>query len=233
MAVSGNLGGKTQVVDAVLSSYELEICPTTTLGENCIELELQTDRSYYVDLRETDVLGFETETCQGSCLRNLQYQRNTNGAQRGSKSGRETDARREGSSSSHCSGKFQLAFNFFPCWIIINNQQSCNSNGLHGHKSYISNNFNWPISEHKGVLHCRGYECEEIPDEVMEAPLSEPFFTRRLKPLSRRPDVLMLYSKLRVDFFSTSELLYPNMKKRLRLIRARPNFYIISDNPNR
>ena len=30
----------------------------------------------------------------------------------------------------------------------------------------------------------------------------------------------------------TSELLYPNMKIRLRLIRARPNFYMISDNPN-
>ena len=42
----------------------------------------------------------------------------------------------------------------------------------------------------------------------------------------------MLYGKLGIDFFSTSELLYPNMKIRLRLIRARPNFYKISDNPN-
>ena len=33
-------------------------------------------------------------------------------------------------------------------------------------------------------------------------------------------------------FFSTSELLYPNMKNILRLIRARPSFYMISDNPN-
>ena len=65
----------------------------------------------------------------------------------------------------------------------------------------------------------------------MEAPLSEPFFTRRMKKLSRR-DGFMLYGKLGVDFFSTSELLYPKMKKRLRLIRARPNFYMISDNPN-
>ena len=31
---------------------------------------------------------------------------------------------------------------------------------------------------------------------------------------------------------STSELPYPNMKSRLRLIRAGPNFYMISDNPN-
>ena len=42
----------------------------------------------------------------------------------------------------------------------------------------------------------------------------------------------MLYGKLGIDFVSTSELPYPNMKIRLRLIRARPDFYMISDNPN-
>ena len=35
-----------------------------------------------------------------------------------------------------------------------------------------------------------------------------------------------------LTFFSTSELLYRNMTNRLRLIRARPNLYMISDNPN-
>ena len=52
-----------------------------------------------------------------------------------------------------------------------------------------------------------------------------------MKMLSR-PDGFMLYGKLGVDFFSTSELLYPNLKIRQRLIRARPDFYMISDNPN-
>ena len=108
--------------------------------------------------------------------------------------------------------------------VFINNQQFYNSNGLYAHKSYISNKF-------KGVLHCDGYDDEEFPDQIMEAPLSEPFFTRRMKMLSR-PDGLMLYGNLRVDFSSPSELLYPIMKVRLRLIRARPNFYMISDNPN-
>ena len=50
--------------------------------------------------------------------------------------------------------------------------------------------------------------------------------------LLSRPDGFMLYGKLRIDFFSSSELLYPNMKNRLRLIRGRPKFYMISDNPN-
>ena len=65
----------------------------------------------------------------------------------------------------------------------------------------------------------------------MEAPLSEPFFTWKMKMLSR-PEGFMLYGKLGVEFFSTSELLYQTMKIRLRLIRSRPNFYMISDNPN-
>ena len=115
--------------------------------------------------------------------------------------------------------------------MYINNQQIYNSNGLYAHKSYISNNFKGAISENKGVLHWQGYDYEERPDEIMEAPLSEPFFTRGMKML-RRPDGFMLYGKLGVDLFSTSELLYPNMKIRLGLIRARPIFYMIRDNPN-
>ena len=47
-----------------------------------------------------------------------------------------------------------------------------------------------------------------------------------------RPDRFMLYRKLGVDFFSSSDLLYPNNKSSLRLIRARQSFYMISDNRN-
>ena len=45
-------------------------------------------------------------------------------------------------------------------------------------------------------------------------------------------DGFTLYGKLGLDFFTTSELLCPNMKVRIRLFRARPNFYMISDNLN-
>ena len=114
--------------------------------------------------------------------------------------------------------------------MYIDNQQIYNSNVLYAHKSYISNNFKAAISEYKVVLHCEGYDYEQDPEAIAN-PLPDPFFTRRMKLLSR-PDGFMLYGKLGMDFFSTSELLYPNMKLRLRLIRARPNFYMISDNPN-
>ena len=79
-------------------------------------------------------------------------------------------------------------------------------------------------------MHCEVYDYEQDPEDINN-PLPDPFFTRRMKLFSR-PDCLMLYGKVGIDFFSTSVLLYPNMKIRLRLIGARPNFYMISDNPN-
>ena len=114
--------------------------------------------------------------------------------------------------------------------VYINNQQIYNSNGLYSHKSYNLNNFKATISEYKGVLHCEEYDYEQDPEDINN-PLPDPFFTRRMKLLSR-PDGFMLYGNFGIDFFSTSELLCPNMKIRLRLIRARPKFYMISDNPN-
>ena len=79
-------------------------------------------------------------------------------------------------------------------------------------------------------MHCEDYDNEQDPEDISN-PLPDPFFTRRMKLLSR-PGGFMLYGKLGIDFFSTPELLYPNMKIRLRLIRARTNFYMITDNPN-
>ena len=113
--------------------------------------------------------------------------------------------------------------------VYINNQQIYNSNGHYAHKSYVSNNFKAAISEYKGVLNFEGYDHEQESEDIANS-LPDPFFTRRMKLLSR-PDGFMLYGKLGIDFFSTSELLYPNMKIRLRLTRAKPNFYMISDNP--
>ena len=53
VTVSGDHGGKIPVADNVLSSHEQEIYPSTPLDENCIEFDFQTDRIYYVDLRQT------------------------------------------------------------------------------------------------------------------------------------------------------------------------------------
>ena len=230
VAASGYLGGKVPVVDDVLSSHEQEIYPTTSLDENCEEFEFQTDRIYYVDLRQT-YLALELKHVRGCGYETY----NTKEVKKEPKEEAEAEEGKTAEKEApvplvtHVNNiLLSISSNFE---VYINNQQIYNSNGLYAHKSYISNNFKGAISENKGVLLCEGYDYEEFPDEIMEALLSEPFFLRRMKMLSR-PDVLMLYGKLGVDFFSTSELLYPNMKFRLRLMRARPNFYMISDNPN-
>ena len=90
--------------------------------------------------------------------------------------------------------------------MFINSLQVYNSKGLYAHKSYICNIFMGVLSGDKEVLHCEGYDYKELRDGFMEALLSEPFFTRRLKLLSR-PDGFRLYDILGVDFSSTSELL--------------------------
>ena len=99
--------------------------------------------------------------------------------------------------------------------MYINNQQTYNSNRL-----YNSNSFKGAVTEYKGLLHCELYDYEQDPEDITN-PLPDPFLTRRMKLLSR-PDGFMLYGNLGIDFFSTSELLYPNMKIRMRLIRYRP-----------
>ena len=207
VAVSGNLGGKVPVVDDVLSSHEQEIYPTTSLDENCIESEFQTDRNYYFDLRQTH-LALKLKLVRGCGYETY----NTNEIKKEHKG--EAKAEEEETAEEEVPVPLVTHVNnilhsvLSNVEVYINNQQIYKSNGLYAHKSYIFNNFKGAISEYKGVLHCEGYDYEEFPDETMEAPLSEPFFTRRMKMLSR-PDGFMLYGKLVVDFFSTSELLYP------------------------
>ena len=230
VAVSGNPGGKVPVVDVVLSSHEQQIYPTTSLDENCIEFEFQTDRNFYVDLRQT-YLALKLKLVMGRGYETY----NTKEVKKEHKE--EAKAAEEGTEEEDAPVLLvthvnKILHSFFSnLEVYISNKQIYNSNGLYAHKSYISNNFKGAICEYKGVLHCEGYDYEEVSDEIMEAPLSEPFFTRRMKMLNR-PDGFILYGNLGVDFFSTSVLLYPNMKIRLRLITARPNFYMISDNPN-
>ena len=53
VAVSGSLGGKVPVVKDVFSSHGQPTYPTTSLDGKEIEFEFQTDRNYYVALRQS------------------------------------------------------------------------------------------------------------------------------------------------------------------------------------
>ena len=232
VAVSGSLGGKVPIFDDVLSPHEQENYPTTSLDEICIEFEFQTDRNYYVDLRQSFlalkfkfVKGRGYDTYESKEMKKEHKDESVVFTETG------TDDEEEGEEVPRVTYVNNIMHSIFSnVEVYINNQKIYNSNGLYAHKSYISNNFKAAISEYKRVLHCEVYDYEQDPKDINN-PLPDPFFTRRLKLLSRL-DGFVLYGNLGIDFFSTSELLYPNMKIRLRLIRARPHFYIISDNPN-
>ena len=172
--------------------------------------EYQTDRNYYVDLRQI-YLALKLKFVRGRGYETY----NTKEVKKEHKQ----EVKAEEGKTAGEDAPVPLVTNvnnsiFSNVEVYITNQKIYNSNGLYAHKSYISNNFKGAISEYEGVLHCKGYDFEVFSDPIMEAPLSESFFTRRMKMLSR-PDGFMLYGKLGVDFFSTSELLYPNLKIRL------------------
>ena len=219
-------------VDDVLSSHEQEIYPTTSLDENCIQFEFETDRNNNVDLKQTNLV-LKVKLVRVVVTNFTKPKKTKWSRKKEAKADAESTAEEEQEAAvplvSHVNHILHSVFSNNE--VYINNHRICHFNGLYAHKSYISNKFKVAISEYKGVLHCEGYDNETFLDEILEAPLSESFFTRRMKRISR-PHGFMLYEELGVDFFSTSELLYPNKKIRLRLIRARPNLSVISDNPN-
>ena len=214
-----------------MSSHEQEIYTTTPLDENGIKFDFQTDQNCYVDLRQS-FLALKLKFVKGRGYDTYESKEKKKEHKDESvvftETGDDDSEEEEVARVTYVNNIMHSIFSMVE--VYINNQQIYKSNGLYADKSYISNNFKAAISENKGVLPCEGYDYEQDPEDITN-PLPDPFFTRKMKLLSR-PDGFMLYGKLGIDFLSTSELLYPNLKTRLRLIRIRPNFYMISDNPN-
>ena len=171
VAVSGKLGGKVPVVDNVLSSHEQKIYPTTSLDENCIEFEFQTDWNYYVDLRQR-YSALKLKFVRGRDDENDNSKEVEKEHKGEVKADEEETAEEEAPVPlvTHVGNIFHSIFSNVE--VYINNQQNYNSNGLYAHESYISNNFKRAISEYKEVFFCEGYDYEELPDEIMEAALS-------------------------------------------------------------
>ena len=226
-----NPGVKVPVVDDVLSSHEQEFHLTTSLDEKSIDFVIQTDRNVCVDLRQTS-LALKIKLVEGHGFDTYKTTEKKEEHKEDTVFTETVDDDREYIEEDEGVPDITHEHNFLHsifsnAELNINNHQIYNSNGLYAHKSHISNNFKNTLSDYNGGFHCEGYDCEEDPENLLEGP----FFTRRMK-LYSRPDGFMLYGKLGIDSLTTSELLYPNMKVRIRLIRVRPNFYMISENRN-
>ena len=148
VAVFGNLVGKVPVVDDVLLSHEQKIYPTTSLDENCIEFEFQTDRNYYVDLRQT-YLALKLKLVRGRGYETYNTKEIKKEHKEEAKAEEEETAGEDDPVLlvTHVNNILHSIFSNVE--VYINNQQIYNSNGLYGHKSYISNNF-------KGALWIQG-----------------------------------------------------------------------------
>ena len=145
VAVSGNLGGKVPIVDDVLSSHEQEIYPTTSLVENCIEFEFQTDRNYYVDLRQSllalklkFVKGRGCGTYESKDKKKEHKDESVVFTEAGNAESEEEEVARD----TYVNNIMHSIISNVE--VYINNQQIYNSNGLYAHKSYISNNLRQP-----------------------------------------------------------------------------------------
>ena len=175
MAVSGNLGGKVPIVDDVLSSHEQGIYPTTSLHENCVEFEFQTDRNYCVDLRQS-FLALKLKFVKGRGYDTYASKEKKKEHEDESvvftETGDDDDEEEEVARVTRVNNKMHSIFSNVE--VYINNQQIYKSNGLYAHKSYISNNFKAAISKYKGVLHCEGYDYEQDPEDI-DNPLPDPF----------------------------------------------------------
>ena len=141
VAVSGKLGGKVPVVDDVLSSHEQEVYPTTSIDKNCKNVEFQTYRNFYVDLKQTYLVfklilvkdrGYETYNNKD--VKN-EHKEEANVEE-------ETVEQEPGVPVPlDTSVNYILHSIFSNVDVYINNQQRYNSNEVYAHKPYNYNNF--------------------------------------------------------------------------------------------
>ena len=135
--------------------------------ENCIEFEFQTDRNYYVDLRQSFlalklkfVKGRGYDTYESIEKKKEHKDESVVFTETGDD---DSDKEEEVARVTYVNNIMHSIFSNVE--VYINNQQIYNSNGLYAHKSCISNNFKAAISEYKGVLHCEGYDYEQDPED--------------------------------------------------------------------
>ena len=167
VTVSRNLGGKVPIAEDVLLSHEQELYPTTSLDENCVEFEFQTDRNSYVDFMQNFLIwNWNTKEFE------KEHKEESKEAAEAAET-QEVDQDAPVSLVTHVINISQSIFSNME--VFINSRQIYNCRGLYARKSCISNNFKGAISEYKGVLYCGGYYCHEFPKVIMGQPCSIQF----------------------------------------------------------
>ena len=138
-------------------------------------MEFQTDRNYYVDLRQSFLtLKFKFAKGRGydtyeSKLKKREHKDDSAAFTTGNTG--TVDDEEEVALVTYVNNIMNSVFSNVE--VFINNQQIYKSNRLYAHKSYNSNNFKAALSECKGVLDCEGYDYEQDPEDI-SSPLLDP-----------------------------------------------------------
>ena len=111
---------------------------------------------------------------------------------------------------------------FSNCEVYFNNEQVYTSNGLYAHKALISTEFSGTKGVKDSISYCHGYQYEPTPGDFDTEPIAKRF-------LNISGEILPYYGKLAVDLFTCEKLLLPNTSVRIRLVRSRPNFYVLGN----
>ena len=208
---------KIPVLEPIESSH-IKVYPGTSLDESSIKFEFETDQSIYLDMRDIHLQ--IKHGLQNGRLFDDFMKKEEHGKPDMAMTFNDVDLKY----LTHINNL--LRFLFSNCEVYLNNQEMYNSNGLYAHKALISNELNASTMNNEGILAFQGYEFEKDPIDYGKRPFKDREEELLLK------DAVSLYGKLANDLFQCEKLLLPNTKNRLKLIRVRPNFYMISYNPH-
>ena len=201
-----------------MSSYTQEVFPTTYLDESSIEFEFETHCNLHLEMRDTH-LSLKLQLFKRRLFDAFKKEK----AEHKAKSEEDSDEELQ----TYLIYTNNLVHSLFSnCEVSFSNTMVYNAIGLYPHKAQTSNEFNSSALSNKGILACHGYSFEEYPDAFDMHP-----FTDRASSLATGIP-FSLYGWFALDLFTCEKLLLPNTKVRIELIRARPSFYMLSDNPN-
>ena len=203
-------------MEPIESSHVQEGYPSTSLDESSIEFEFEKERRIFLQIRDIYLLvkiGIQKGRLFDDFMKKDEHG--------------ETDMGMSFTDEdlhylTHVNSILHSLFS--NCEVYLNNQQVYNSNGLYGHKALISKEFKASTGNSEGILACHGFEFEKKLSDYENSL----FIDREEELLLNNGSTY--YGKLTIDLFQCEKLLLPNTKIRLKLIRARPNFYMISYN---
>ena len=105
--------------------------------------------------------------------------------------------------------------------FFYNIEQIYTSSRVYAHKAFISNEFSDTKGTKISICECQDYRYEKVPASFGD----EHFISRKAKTNKE----ICSYGKLTNDVFKCNKILLTNVKIRLRLVRFRPNFYLITN----